>query len=111
MYMQGDFDLSLKKFKFLLNNNINNDLADNCQFWIGQILFSEKKYQEAINEFNKVLNYNDSNKKSEAIYKMGLCYLKMNDNIKAKKMFNDIIRNYPKSKYFNKASEFLLNIK
>ena len=111
MYMHGDFDSSLKKFRFLLDYNIDEDLADNCQFWIGQIFFSNKKYSDAINEFKQVLKYDNSNKKSEALYKMGLCYIKTNNNSEAKKMFNNIIRNYPKSKYFNKASEFLLNIK
>ena len=111
MYMHGDFDSSLKKFRFLLDHNIGKDLADNCQFWIGQIFFSNKKYSDAINEFKQVLKYDNSNKKSEALYKMGLCHIKTNNNSEAKKMFNNIIRNYPKSKYFNKASEFLLNIK
>ena len=111
MYMRGNFDSSLNKFRFLLEKDISKDLADNCQFWIGQIFFSKKEYLLAIDEFNKVLSYKDSNKKSEAIYKMGLCYIKINDNTAAKVMFQNIINNYPKSKYYSKASEFILTIK
>ena len=111
MYMQGDFESSLGKFKFLLNNSISNNLADNCQFWIGQIFFSKNDYENAINEFSNVLKYENSNKKVDAIYKMGLCYLKLNNNTEAVKLFQKIIDNYPKTEYYNKAYEFILSIK
>ena len=111
MYMQGDFESSLGKFKFLLNNSISNDLADNCQFWIGQLFFSKNDYENAINEFSNVLKYENSNKKVDAIYKMGLCYLKLNNNTEAVKLFQKIIDNYPKTEYYNKAYEFILSIK
>tara|TARA_Y100001970_G_scaffold229875_1_gene285240 strand:- start:463 stop:1356 length:894 start_codon:yes stop_codon:yes gene_type:complete len=111
MYMRGNFDASLDKFIFLLENNISNDLADNCQFWIGQIFFSKKDYISAIEEFNKVLQYKDSNKKSESIYKIGLSYIKIGYNDKAKMMFQKIIDDYPKSKYYSKASEFILTLR
>ena len=111
MYTRGNYSKSLEKFNFLLENNISNDLADNCQFWIGQIYFSNKEYKKAIIEFEKVLKYKDSNKKSESIYKIGLSEIKLNNNINAKKMFQIIIDDYPKRKYFNKASEFLITLK
>ena len=111
MYMRGNFDASLDKFRFLLKNNISKDLADNCQFWIGQIFFSKKDYISAIEEFNKVLQYKDSNKKSESIYKIGLSYIKTGYNDKAKVMFQKIIDDYPKSKYYSKASEFILTLR
>ena len=111
MYTRGNFDASLDKFRFLLKNNISKDLADNCQFWIGQIFFSKKDYISAIEEFNKVLQYKDSNKKSESIYKIGLSYIKTGYDDKAKVMFQKIIDDYPKSKYYSKASEFILTLR
>ena len=111
MYMRANYEASLSKFKFLLDNNIEQGLADNCKFWIAQIFFSQNNFSKALDAFNKVLDYKDSNKKSEAIYKMGLCYIKINDNTAAKVMFQNIINNYPKSKYYSKASEFILTIK
>ena len=41
---------------------------------------------------------------------MGLCHLANSNNSDAKKKFQEIINNYPKSKYYNKAYEFILNI-
>ncbi len=111
MYMRADYDASLLKFQNLLDNNIDNNLADNCQFWIGQIFFSKKSYANAIQEFEKVLKYDNSNKKSESIYKIGLSFIKLDNTSEAKKMFQQIIDDYPKSKYYSKASEFLLTLR
>ncbi len=111
LYMAGDYNESLKKFQFLLDNNISNDLADNCQFWIGQIYFLQNNYLSAINEFNKVLDYKNNNKSADSIYKIGLCFMKLNNRIEAINSFEAIVNEYPKSKYFNKANEFLLNLK
>ncbi len=111
MYMKGNYDSSLEKFQFLLNNKIPNDLADNCQFWVAQIFFIKNDYEQAINEFSLVLNYSNSNKKSDALYKIGLCYIKINDSANAIKAFQKIIKNYPKSEYYSKANEFILNFK
>ena len=111
MYMSSNYQLSLEKFQFLLNNNISNDLADNCQFWVAQIFFIKDDYKRSIKEFNNVLNYDKSNKKIDALYKIGLCYIKLNNNDKAIEIFQEIINNYPKSKYYSKANEFILNLK
>ena len=111
LYMAGNYQSSVEKFQFLLDNDISNDLADNCQFWIGQIYFLQNDYLSAINEFNKVLNYKNNNKSSDSLYKIGLCFMKLNDNKKAISSFEKIIHDYPKSKYFNKSNEFLLNLK
>ena len=111
LYMSGNYTQSLEKFQFLLDNNISNELGDNCQFWIGQIYFLKNDYLSAINEFNKVLNYKNNNKSADSIYKIGLCFMKLNNIKDAINSFETIINNYPKSKYFNKSNEFLLNLK
>lgn len=110
-YMAGEFNSSLKNFQNLINIQISNDLADNCQFWIGQIYFMKNDYELAIEEFMKVLKYDKSNKLEDSMYKMGLCYMKTNQTEKAIEIFSDLIISYPKSKYFNKSNEFLLNLK
>ena len=92
LYMSGDYNESLKKFQFLLDNNISNDLADNCQFWIGQIYFLQNDYLSAINEFNKVLDYKNNNKSADSIYKIGLCFIKLNNIEEAINSFETIVK-------------------
>ena len=110
-YIQGNYKNSIDKFNFLLNNEVDNNLADNCQFWIGQIHFLKSDYDSSINEFIKVLAYENSNKKIDAIYKIGLCYMKLNNKNKAIEYFNIIIDKYPSSDYYIKASDLIISIK
>ena len=68
-------------------------------------------YDSSIIEFVKVLDYESSNKKIETIYKIGLCYLKLNNKNKAIEYFNIIMDKYPASNYYNKASDLIISIK
>ena len=99
------------EFNFLLNNGIDDNLADNCQFWIGQMHFLKSDYDSSIKEFVKVLAYESSNKKINAIYKVGLCYMKLNNKTKAIEYFNKIIDKYPASDYYIKASDLIISLK
>ena len=110
-YMQGSYDKSLNKFQYLIDNGIPEDLADNCQFWIAQTYFIQNKYETAVKEFNKVIMYSNTNKSEDSIYKMGLCYIKLNKNELALSAFNELVLKFPKSKYYNKSNEFIINLK
>jgi len=110
-YIQGNYKNSIDKFNFLLNNGIDTNLADNCQFWIGQIHFLKSDYDSSIKEFIKVLDYEGSNKKINAIYKVGLCYMKLNNKTKAIEYFNKIIDKYPASDYYVKANDLIISLK
>lgn len=110
-YMQGSYDKSLNKFQYLIDNGIPEDLADNCQFWIAQTYFIQNKYETAVKEFNKVIMYSNTNKAEDSIYKMGLCYIKLNKNELALSAFNELVLKFPKSKYYNKSNEFIINLK
>tara|TARA_B100002051_G_scaffold86546_1_gene82724 strand:+ start:122 stop:1000 length:879 start_codon:yes stop_codon:yes gene_type:complete len=110
-YMQGNYEKSLNKFQNLIDNGIPKDLADNCQFWIAQIYFIQNKYETAVVEFNKVMSYLNTNKAEDTIYKMGLCYIKLNQNDLAINAFNELVSKFPKSKYYNKSNEFIINLK
>ena len=75
------------------------------------IYFLRNDYLSAINEFEKVQNYKNNNKSADSIYKIGLCFVKLNMTKEAINAFETIVFKYPKSKYFNKSNEFLLNLK
>ena len=62
-------------------------------------------------EFNKVIMYSNTNKAEDSIYKMGLCYTKLNKNELALSSFNELVLKFPKSKYYNKSNEFIINLK
>ena len=52
----GKYDLARSEFQDYLKYYGSTDLASNAQFYIGEIYYRQKKYQEAIAEYDKVIN-------------------------------------------------------
>ena len=52
----GKYDLARSEFQDYLKYYGKTDLAANAQFYIGEIYYRQKKYQEAIPEYDKVIN-------------------------------------------------------
>ena len=108
LYMNKDYVKSLKAFEDLVKNNDKDALADNAQFWIGQIYYLQKKYNLAINEYEKVSNLGDGNKAADADYKIALSYINLGNNDLAFKHFNYIIKKYPENlDLISKSKKFI----
>jgi len=104
-YLDANYDRSLSMFEELLERDIVNDLTDNCQYWVGEIHYSTKNYSQAITAFNKVFSYQENNKAAYAQYKLGLCYLNINDTTKAVDAFTKVINQYNSQADLVKKSE------
>jgi len=52
----GKYDLARSEFQDYLKYYSKTDLAANAQFYIGEIYYRQEKYQEAISEYDKVIN-------------------------------------------------------
>ena len=108
LYMNKDYDKSLKVFNDLVKNDDKDALADNAQFWIGQIYYLQKKYSLAINEYEKVSSLGDGNKAADADYKIALSYINLGNNDLAFKHFNYIIEKYPQNlDLISKSKKFI----
>ena len=83
-------------------------MADNAQFWIGQIYYLQKKYNLAINEYEKVSSLGDGNKSADADYKIALSFINLGSNDLAFKHFNYIIKQYPNNlDLISKSKKFI----
>ncbi len=101
------FDSALRKFQDLLQSNDNNQLADNCQYWVGECYFAMGKYYDAIAEFQKVYAFARSNKTPDAQLMIGLAFLKNGEKDMARAEFN-IVLNYERgSASAKKAQRYL----
>ena len=108
LYMNKDYDQSLKAFDDLVKNDNKDALADNAQFWIGQIYYLQKKFNLAINEYEKVSNLGDGNKAADADYKIALSFINLGNNDLAFKHFNYIIEEYPNNlDLISKSKKFI----
>lgn len=106
-FQNGDYKGAIQSFESLLASDANHSLADNAQYWIGESHYALRQYSKAIIDFEKVFTFPKSNKKDDAQFKLGLCYLRKGDAQKAREEFQRLIDVYPKSEYINRAQKHL----
>src|SRR4030095_2830678 len=72
-YSRGNFPLALSEFRQYVETYPGSELADNAQYWIGEILYAQKKLPEAVAEFEKVKAVNPSgDKTASALFQRGM---------------------------------------
>jgi tol-pal system protein YbgF len=107
-YSRGNYDLAISEFKQYVEIYPSSELADNAQYWIGEILYTQKKLPEAIAEFEKVKTVNpNGDKTAVALYKRGLILLEMGNKEAAIAQFHVIFKEYPKTKEGELATQQL----
>ena len=95
----------------LISANKNHALADNCQYWVGEIYYSKKDYRRSISAFENVFDFAGTNKSDDAYYKLGLCYYQLQDYNKSINNFQKLIDYYPQSEFVNKSKKQILELK
>ena len=107
-YLKKNYMESLEIFRYLVKLNNKHPLADNSQFWIGEIYYIDQSYEMAIVEYRKVSTLGDNNKTPYADYKIALCYVNLDEIDKAIKQFKNIISYYPsETDLINKSQKYI----
>ena len=97
-YQRGNYDLAIEGFTEFVQNNANSDLADNAAYWIGESLFSQKKYREAIAQFDAVVNqYPRSDKVPAALLKKGYAYIAIGERAQGVVQLQYVVHEHPNS--------------
>lgn len=97
-YGKGNFDLAIAGFRDFLQKNPNSELAANAAYWIGESDYSQKKYSEALEAFDVVVNkYQKSDKVPAALLKKGYAYLALGDKARAIVQLQYVVHEHPKS--------------
>jgi len=106
-YQNAEWDLSLNGFNYLIQRDKNHELADNCQYWIGEIYYALTEYKRSIKEFKKVATFPGTNKLDDAQFKMGLCYMNIDQVDRARQEFKNLLEFYPNSEYYKRSQDYL----
>ena len=106
-YRLKKFDSAIRKFKSLLAEDKSNSLADNAQYWIGECYYHLKFYSKAASAFEKVLAFDNSNKKDSAILMKGKALKHLGLKKDAIEQFKTLIAQYPRSAYTKRARELI----
>jgi tol-pal system protein YbgF len=94
----GKYDLARSEFQDYLKYYGNTDLASNAQFYLGEILYKQKQYSDAVAAYDKVLtNYPKSFKLGPARLKKGLALLDLGQKSAGVRELREVIRTFPGS--------------
>jgi TolA-binding protein len=98
LYNHRQYGKAIDAFEKMLRQKIEPALAARCHFWTGVCHFNLNRPNQALNEFTRVLEYANSEKKEEAYFMMGQCYERNGAKKSAVMMYEKILRLYPQGK-------------
>jgi tol-pal system protein YbgF len=94
----GKYDLARSEFQDYLKFYSNTDLASNAQFYLGEIAYSQKQYDQSVVEYDKVLtNYPKSFKSGPAHLKKGLALIELGQKQAGIRELREVVKTYPNS--------------
>jgi tol-pal system protein YbgF len=92
----GKYDLARSEFQDYLRYYGATDLAGNAQFYLGEIAYSQKNYDLAVAEYDKVLtNYAHSFKVPPARLKKALANIELGQKATGVRELREIVKRYP----------------
>jgi tol-pal system protein YbgF len=92
----GKYDLARQEFLDYLRYYGSTDLACNAQFYLGEIAYHQKQYQDAVAEYDKVLTlYPKGFKLEPARLKKGMALIELGQKTAGVRELREVIRRYP----------------
>ena len=94
----GKLDLALSEFSDYLRWYGNTDMAPFAQYYIGWIHASQGDYDNAVKDYDLVLEkYPDNKKTPDALFGKGQALVKLGRRTDANKEFQELLKRFPKS--------------
>src|SRR5258708_34253855 len=89
-------DLACQDTQALVQDHGDTARASNAQFYLGEIAYKQKQYQQAVPEFDKVLtNYPRSFKLQPAHLRKGMALIELGQKTQGVRELRDVIRHNP----------------
>lgn len=104
---QNDLKAAKTAFRQYLDNYPENTLTPNAWYWLGQVQYSQAEYDDARLSFLNVARYNNTQKRPDALYKLGMISKLLGDNDKAARYFQLVLQSYPNDAASNLANREL----
>lgn len=107
-----EFSRGRKGLQTFLKKYPDNELAVNASYWIGEAYYGEKKFENAILQFQDVLQkYPQHAKAAAAQLKQALAFNALGDKETAKVLLKKVVKNYPTAPEAKKAEGRLAKMK
>jgi len=92
----GKYDLARQEFQDYLKHYGDTVLAPNAQFYLGEIAFRQKDYQQAIANYDRVITDHPKNFKiASAHLRKGMAFLALGQKSQGVRELRDVIGRYP----------------
>ncbi len=105
---EGRYAEGRKLLQQFLDANPKHSLAVNASYWIGEAYYGEKKYENAILQFQEVIQkYGDHPKVASALFKQGITFQTLGDNQSSKAILQKLVDSFPLSEEAKSAKERL----
>ena len=99
------YDLANQEFQDYLKYYGDTDLASNAQFWLGEIAYSQGQFQQALDDYNKVIeNYPKSGKLADSHLKKGFSLAELGQKAAAIRELRTVVRQYPATQQAKQAT-------
>jgi tol-pal system protein YbgF len=110
-YNGAKYNLATQEFGDYVKYYGNTDLAGNAQYYIADIEYRQGNYQQAVQDYDKVLEqYPSGNKAAAAQLKKGYALLQLNQRDAATKELRSLIARYPRSLEAQQARDRLRSL-
>ncbi len=107
-FKSGDMKKARDSFSLFVERYPKHALTSNAVYWIGESYYTDKNYDQAILEFQKVIkNYPDKEKVASAMLKQGMAFINLKDAKSAKYILKELIKQYPASDEAKRAKDQL----
>lgn len=95
-YNGGQWTLAIQSFQDYLKYYGDSDRASNAQFYIGECDYSQQKYDQAIDDYNKCIErYPTGNKLAAAQLKKGYALLELDQKSAGVRELRSLIQRFP----------------
>ncbi|MCG9596787.1 tol-pal system protein YbgF [Vibrio sp. Isolate25] len=100
-----DYTGAISAFQQFQKDFPDSTFSPNAHYWLGQLYFAKKQDQDAVKSFAAVVSYKDSNKRADALVKLGDIAQRNNNAAQAKKYYQQVLDEYPDSASAKLAAE------
>jgi tol-pal system protein YbgF len=108
----GKFEAALAKYSEFVTTCPTGLQIPDARYWIGECLFSLSRFKEALDSLQSFsATYPASPKLPQALYKVGRCYQELKMNQQARKAFDKVIKQFPRTMEADNAQDRLKEMK
>jgi tol-pal system protein YbgF len=111
MMRRQEFEQAVLAFDTLIIDYPNGQYTPNAFYWLGELHLRNKALERSRQSFVQVtMLYPKHNKMPDSLYKLGVVYTELGDEVKAMEYLNRVMREYPRSTSANLAKSYVVEL-